>query len=206
MELLLYFGVFNLCFIPLAIYFLWLRNNKFSLVNYPISYTGTTHTKKHFVFLTALGTLIELLFVVYFLIALELISNSILLILLVVGFTGIFLTAITPSGRPRLHRAGITIMIVAMTIWSFYLHYLLLPYSTAIAYIGFVLSIATILGVPYFYFYIRSKGLTELFFIAVVLLWNIFMTYFLLTSNVSLFKDGDTIYFLAIDSHSELYG
>lgn len=176
MEHFWYFGILNLFFIPLAIYFLWVSNDKFSLVKLPLSYVGTTHSKRQFIFLVSLGTLIELLFVLHILSTVDMISNNILLALLVVGFLGMFLTAATPHSKPRLHKAGITIMVVAMTLWSFYFHYALSTYSSVVASIGFILSILTLTGVPYLYFYIKSKGLTELFFIAVVLFWNILMT------------------------------
>ena len=180
MELFLYFGIVNLLFIPLALYFLWVRNGKFSLVTLPISYTGTTTTRKHFMFLTSLGAFIELLFITQLLLTLGMATDKFLLPLQIIGFLGIFLTAITPPGASRLHRAGITIMVIAMTFWSLYFHYALLSYSNLIAGIGLILSISTFIGIPYFYYYVKSKGLTELFFIAIVLCWNILMTYFVL--------------------------
>ncbi len=180
MNLLLYFGLFNCLLIPVAVYILWIKNNRFNFIETPLSYAGITDTKRQFVFLLALATLIELLFVVFLLISSDLILNNVLLTLLIIGFSGIFLTALTPHGKPRLHRAGIRIMITAMTFWSFYLHYLFLFIVPKIAYIGFTLSIASFVGVMYLYFYIKSKGLTELFFITVVIFWNILMTYFLL--------------------------
>lgn len=184
MNVLLYFGLFNCLLIPAAVYMLWIKNHRFNFIETPLSYAGITETKRQFVFLTSLATLIELLFLIFILNVTNLVSNKILIVLAIVGFAGIFTTASTPFGKPRIHRAGIRIMITAMTFWSFYYHYLLLFISPVIAYIGFGLSVASFVGVLYLYFYIKSKGLTELFFITIVLFWNILMSYFLFM-NVS---------------------
>ena len=182
MNFLLYFGLLNCVFIPLAVYFLWSKNNYFNFFELPLTYSGTTHTKKPFIVLTCIGITIELLFVMYLLNAFNLTTNNILMYFAAIGFLGIFITALTPQGRPRLHRAGIRIMITVMVFWSMYLHFLLFSVSSKIALLGTALSTICLFGVSYFYFFIKSKGYTELFFIGIVLLWNILMTYLLITN------------------------
>jgi hypothetical protein len=170
-------GLGNALFISTAVYALWLQNNFFSFRTTPLSHARKTHTKFQFTLYFIIGTLFEAAFIISLFYTFPVLQSTLVYILTCIGLGASIGIGITTNPKTRtIHQVCARLFMVTMILWSFIFHGLLFSVSPLHGILGFTLSGITLVGVPYFYFYKKSIGWTELFFIIIVLFWNVLLS------------------------------
>jgi hypothetical protein len=179
-------GLLNAIFIPAAVYALWTQNKRFSFYGTPLSFARKTHTRSQFVLFFVIGTLLEALFLFELFYTFPVLRSTTLMICTAIGLIASICIGITTNVKVRtLHQLSAQLFTATMIAWSLIFHTLIYSVSPIHSILGFVLSFLAITGIPYFYFYKKSVGWTELFFITIIVIWNIlFASLFLIKSIV----------------------
>ena len=177
MSLLAYSGILNAFFIPSAILFLWLQNERFSFFNTPISYTRKTRTKTQFIAYTLSANFIEIAFLISIFQTFPSLLSPNLLWLLILGLGSLAVTAVTTKQEhSSLHKIAGHTMATTVILWSILFHIELLSVSVFFGFIGLLLSLLCVTLLPFIYFHLKSVGWAELLFAGIVICWNIMMT------------------------------
>ncbi len=151
-------------------------NKYFSFLTTPLSFARKTHTRQQYVLYFIIGTLLEGIFLFLLFYFFEL-RSFLLLTITVIGLISSALIGLTTSHSVRKFHTNIAIFfILIMILWSFVFHILLFSISPIHNLFGLALSGMALVGIPYFYFKMKSIGYSELYFILVLTLWNILMS------------------------------
>lgn len=169
-------GIVNSIFIPSAVYSLWSQNNFFSFLENPLSYARKTHTRNKFILYFLVGTFLEGLFIILLFHSFNQLQSKTLILMTILGLILSALIGLTAHPKTRrFHKISAISFILVMILWSLIFHILLLSVSQIHGQLGLGLSLATIVGMSYFYFKLKSIGYSELYFIAIITMWNILM-------------------------------
>ena len=169
-------GIINSIFIQSVVYSLWSQNNYFSFLQNPLSYARKTHTKNKFVLYFLVGTFLEGLFIISLFYSFDQLQSKTLILITILGLLLSALIGLTTHPKTRrFHKISAISFVLVMILWSLIFHILLLSVSQIHGQLGLGLSVATIVGMSYFYFKLKSIGYSELYFIAIITVWNILM-------------------------------
>jgi hypothetical protein len=176
-------GLMNAVFMPVAFYICWRMNEGFRLVDNTISSCGAgKKSGRLFNLSLTMAGVLQTAFVATILYDFSLLGNLWLSVPPIVA--GIFMTMsgiVSTKVNSRVHFVLASAMFCILIPWSIIFHMTLLQTNWLVGAVSSAISLVLAVGTVALFIKYKVSGIPEVFFLSIVILWNLFFSIVLLS-------------------------
>ena len=178
-EILQYSGLIGAILVPILFTICWRRNKNYKFSKQTLcSCGGTKESGKLFVFSLTLFGIFQGLFVIGILYKFSLFDNLWVSVLPVTASLFTFLAGLISVKVNRIAHDVLGYCVFALLIvWSLILPWSLIGINYLVGLISLIISIVLVVGTGILFFIYGGCAIPEIFFLGIVIVWNLFFSY-----------------------------